>query len=113
MSSDPQESAIRAAMADMVNVVTGLEQSGKPDMSRALKNMVDRILACELLPSTRQDIIENLVFIGHQAQMPPEKRKRGVMKAVLFYVKHNMQTVEPLNDAWQTFGRTIENLLHL
>jgi hypothetical protein len=113
MSSDVRDSAIRAAMADMVNVVTALQQTGRLDMSQALKNMAERVMGCELLPLTRQDIIENLVFVGQQVQMPPEKRKRGVVKAVLAYVKHIMQTVESLSDAWQTFGRTIESFFNL
>jgi hypothetical protein len=32
-------------------------------------------------PAGRQEMIENLVFIGQQAQMLPEKRKRGVVTA--------------------------------
>jgi hypothetical protein len=112
MGGDLRESAIRASMADLVNVVTGLQQRGQVDVSQALKNLAERVLGCEVMPQTRQEIIENLVFIGQQAQMLPEKRKRGVVKAVLLYVKHVMQPVEPLNDAWHTHGRTLENFFH-
>jgi hypothetical protein len=113
MGGDLRDSAIRASMADLVNAVTGLQQSGQVDMSQALKYLAERALSCEVLPQARQEIIENLVFVGQQAQMLPEKRKRGVVRAALAYVKHVMQTVEPLNEAWLTFGRTIENFFHL
>ena len=42
-----------------------------------------------------------------------EKRKRGVLRAALAYVKHTMQASEALNDAWLTFGHTVENFFHL
>jgi hypothetical protein len=112
MGGDLRDSAIRASMADLVSAVSGLHQSGQLDVSHALKNLAERVLGCDLLPQTRQEIIENLVFIGQQAQVLPEKRKRGVVKAVLSYIKHVMQPVEPLNDAWHTHGRTLENFFH-
>ncbi len=112
MGGDLRDSAIRASMADLVSAVTGLQQSGQVDVSRALKNLAERVLGCDLLPQTRQDIIENLVFIGQQAQMLPEKRKRGVVKAGLAFLKQVMQPVEPLHDAWHTHGRALENFFH-
>jgi len=45
--------------------------------------------------------------------MQPEKRKRGVVKAALIFVKDTMQRSEPLHDAWHTFGHTVENFFHL
>src|SRR5260370_12544132 len=96
MGGDLRDSSIRASMADLVNVVTGLQQSGQLDLAQALKNLAERVLGCDLLPQTRQEMIENLVFIGQQAQILPEKRKRGVLKAVLSDVKIAMQPVEPL-----------------
>ena len=112
MGGDLRDSAIRASMADLVNAVTGLQQSGQLDVSQALKNLAERVLGCDLLPQTRQEMIENLVFIGQQAQILPEKRKRGVVKAVLSFLKRAMQPVEPLHDAWHTHGRTLENFFH-
>ncbi len=112
MGGDLRDSAIRASMADLVIAVTGLQQSGQATVSQALKNLAERVLGCDLLPQTRQEIIENLVFVGQQAQMLPEKRKRGVLKAVLSYLKQVMQPVEPLHDAWHTHGRTLESFFH-
>jgi hypothetical protein len=112
MGGEFRDSAIRASMADLVSAVTGLQQSGQAAVSQALKNLAERVLGCDLLPQNRQEIIENLVFIGQQAQMLPEKRKRGVLKAVLLFLKQAMQAVEPLHDAWHTHGRTLENFFH-
>ena len=112
MGGDLRDSAIRASMADLVSAVTGLQQNGQVDVAQALKNLAERVLGCDLLPQTRQEMIENLVFIGQQAQILPEKRKRGVLKAVLSYVKRAMQPVEALHDAWHTHGRTLENFFH-
>jgi len=112
MGGELRDSAIRASMADLVSAVTGLQQSGQAPVSQALKNLAERVLGCDLMPQTRQEIIENLVFIGQQAQMLPEKRKRGVLKAVLLFLKQAMQPVEPLNDAWHTHGRNLENFFH-
>jgi hypothetical protein len=108
-----RDSAIRAAMADMVNAVAALKQSGHVELSEALKQLVERVVGCEILPQTRQEIIEDLVFVGQQALLRPEQRKRGVVKAVLAYVKQTMQTVHPLAETWHTFGRTIENFFNL
>ena len=113
MSHEASHSGTRAAMADMVNAVTALRQNGQGPMAEALKNLAERIAGSALPPPDRQEIIENLVFIGQQAQMQPERRKRGVVRAALVYVKDTMQTSEPLNDAWHTFGRTVENFFHL
>ncbi len=100
-------------MAEMVNAVTELRQSGHADLSQALKNLTDRVLGCEMLPQIRQEILENLVFVAQQAQMQPERRKRGVVKAALGYVKSAMQAVETLSDAWRTYGRSLENFFNL
>jgi hypothetical protein len=112
MGNEASQSAIRAAMADMVNAVTALRQSGHGVMAEALKNLAERISGCALPPQDRQDLIENLVFIGQQAQVLPERRKRGVVKASCAYAKLFMQTSEPLNDAWHSFGHTIESFFH-
>jgi len=113
VGSDIRDSAIRAAMADVVNAVAGLKQSGHAELSEALKQLVERVVGCEILPQTRQEIIEDLAFVGQQALLRPEQRKRGVVKAVLAYIKHTMQTVQPLTETWYTFGRTIENFFNL
>ena len=112
-SGDIRDSVIRAAMADMVNAVTALRQSGQADLCQALKNLTDRLLGCEILPQIRQEILENLVFVAQQAQMQPERRKRGVVKAALAFVKSTMQAVETLSDAWRTYGRNLENFFNL
>ena len=111
--SDVRDSVIRAAIADMINAVTALKQNGDEEISQALKYLVERVLACEIVPQTRQEILENLVFVGQQALMRPEQRKRGVVKAALAYVKHTMQTVPPLTDAWHTCGRTVGSFFNL
>jgi hypothetical protein len=113
VGSDLRDSAIRAAMADMVNAVAGLKQSGHVELSEALKQLVERVVGCEILPQTRQEIIEDLAFVGQQALLRPEQRKRGVVKAVLAFIRHTMQTVQPLTETWYTFGRTIENFFNL
>ncbi|HXI38775.1 MAG TPA: hypothetical protein VNH83_02300 [Bryobacteraceae bacterium] len=112
MGGELRDSAIRASMADLVTAVTGLQQSGQAAVSQALKNLAERVLGCDLMPQTRQEIIENLVFIGQQAQMLPEKRRRAVVKAALLFLKQSMQPVEPLQDAWHTHGHAIENFFH-
>jgi len=112
VGSDIRDSAIRAAMADMVNAVAGLKQSGHVELSEALKQLVERVVGCEILPQTRQEIIEDLVLFGSRPCCV-RQRKRGVVKAVLAYIKHTMQTVQPLTETWYTFGRTIENFFNL
>ena len=112
MGAELRDSAIRASMADLVGAVTGLQQSGQTVVSQALKGLAERVLGCDLMPQTRHEIIENLVFVGQQAQMLPEKRRRGVLKAALSYLKQVMQPVEPLHDAWHTHGRTLESFFH-
>ena len=90
--------------------MAGLRQAGQAPLAEALKNV---FAGCGLPPQNRQEMIENLAFVGQQAQLVPEKRKRGVLRAALAYVKHTMQASEALNDAWLTFGHTVENFFHL
>jgi hypothetical protein len=103
MGDDVSQSGIRPAMADMVNAVLALRQSGQQPMAEALKNLAERVAGCTLPAQSRLEIIENLVLAGQQAQLAPEKRKRGLVKAALLYGKHRMQASEPLNDAWPYF----------
>ncbi len=112
MGGELRDSAIRASMADLVSAVTGLQQSGQGAVSQALKNLTERVLGCDLLPQNRHEIIENLVFIAQQAQVLPEKRRRGVLKAAFLFLKQSMQPLEPLHDAWHDQGRTLENFFH-
>ena len=113
MTDDVSQSGIRPAMADMVNAVLALRQSQQLLIADALKNLAERVAGCTLPAQNRLEIIENLVLVGQQAELAPEKRKRGLVKAALSYVKHGMQTSEPLYDAWLTFGHTLENHFHL
>ena len=113
MANEASHSVIRAAMADMVNAVTALRQSGQGSMAEALKNLAERVAGGALPSQNRQEIIENLVFIGQQAQLVPEKRKRGVVRAALGFVRHTMQGSDALSDAWHSFGHAIENFFHL
>jgi hypothetical protein len=113
MATESSHSEIRAAMADMVNTVTALRQTGQSPTAEALKNLAERIAGCPLSPQHRQEIIENLVFIGQQAQLLPERRKRGVIRAAFGYVKQTMRASEPLSDAWLTFGPGLESFFHL
>jgi len=113
VNGETRDSVIRAAIADLVNSVTVLRQNGQASVADALKQLAERISGCEILPEIRQDILENLAFVGQQALLRPDRRKRGVVKAVLAYVRHTMQTVEPLMELWHTFGRTVENFFNL
>jgi len=113
MGGDARDSVIRASLAELVNIVTGLQQRGQIGISQAFKNLAERVNSDEITAQTRQDIVENLVYLAQQAQAPPERRKRGVLKAAFAFVRQAMQTSERLDDAWHTFGHTIENYFHL
>jgi len=113
MNGDVHDSVIRAAMADLVNAVTGLRQSGHVAMSQSLKGLAENVMSAPIPPHVRHEIIENLVFVGQQALMPRERRKRGVVKAVLGFVKHTTQSVPSLEDTWHTYGLSVENFFSL
>src|SRR6185503_20839275 len=103
MNGDVRDSVIRAAMADLINAVTTLRQSGQIEMSQSLKGLAEHVMSAPIPAQVRHEIIENLIFVGQQAQMPRERRKRGVLKAVLGFVKHTTQTVPSLEDTWHTY----------
>ena len=107
---EPKDSAlVRTALTGMINAVATLRQGGQSEIANALKELTERVAGCDGSRLTRQEIIENLVFVGQQAALRPEQRNRGLLKAALTYAKSAVEGLGALPEAWNTYGRSIED----
>ena len=107
---EPKDSSlVRTALTGMIKVVATLQQSGQTEIAHALKDLTTRVAACDGPRLSRQEIIENLVFVGQQAALRPEQRNRGLLKAALTYAKSAVEGLGALPRAWNINGRVIED----
>jgi hypothetical protein len=94
----------------MLNVVTILVEAGHEDIARTLQELTEQVAGSSGQGQIRQEIIENLVFVGQQAALRPERRNQGLLKAALSYAKVGVQTLG-MPEVWNTFGQAIEDFV--
>ena len=96
--------------------LTALTQkdAGTARFADALKALTESVInAPDLSESQKRDVLDNLGFLGAQAQEPPEKRKSGVLRSVLGSVPNVLTTAASLATIWQTFGPQITTFFGL
>lgn len=89
--------------------VTALRNSGAgQDFAEALKVLMEAVVNSEELDSTKKgEALESLEFIGQEAELPADKRKTGILRAVLDGFHKLVTSASALTTVWHLRGAAI------
>jgi deoxycytidine triphosphate deaminase len=85
-----------------------LKQSSQDDIAESIQKIKEAILQSEELNDViKEEVLEQLTEISEQANLPEEKRKKSVLKAVLNGISTTLNSVGSLAGIWSTWGANI------
>lgn len=78
-----------------------IKNSGNEGLVKALKEFTEAVIAeTRLDAEAKNQIIEQISFLASRSVLPKEKRKSGIVKAVLLGVKDTISTIASLSHIW-------------
>jgi hypothetical protein len=97
-------------MADQLTAISIV--GGNPDVAKALREVGQAVLdETSLDEQTRTELVENVDDLGEQAQLPPEQRKRGRLRAAIVTLSTAAAAGSKLHETWTAWEPTIQQLL--
>jgi hypothetical protein len=94
--------------------ITVLKESHKSDIADALRHIADEVAVSEELSEEEKDeVLERLAEIGHQAELPVDKRIRALVRDLLAGTAGVIGAAGGLAGVWSTWGPTISRFFGL
>ena len=94
------------------STIAGVSQSGDSQVASALQALEQAVLAQrELDAEQRKDLLDNIEYLAHAAQSPPEKRNRGIIKSALSALTAAAATSTELSKAVDAWGSILHRLV--
>jgi len=88
-----------------------IKTSGNEELVKALKEFTEAVIAeTKLDAELKNQIIEQISFLTSQSALPKEKRKSGIIKAVLSGVKNMVSTMVALSSLWNNLQPFLEHI---
>ena len=88
-----------------------IKTSGNEELVKALKEFTEAVIAeTKLDAELKNQIIEQISFLTSQSALPKEKRKSGIIKAVLSGVKNMVSTMVVLSSLWNNLQPFLEHI---
>jgi cobalamin-dependent methionine synthase I len=100
---------------DKINVsINQLKQNGEDDLATSIKTINDAIFQSkELNDKVKEEVLEQLIEISEQANLPEDKRlKKSILKAIFNGIETALNTVTNLAEIWGTWGTNISTFFH-
>ncbi len=87
-------------------------KQGPTGLAAALKDFTEAIIDREELgPSQKNELLEQVAEISEQLARPPEKRQKGILRALLGGVQKTITTVAALSETWSKLEPFLKGLL--
>jgi len=88
-----------------------IKTSGNEELVKALKEFTEAVIAeTKLDAELKNQIIEQISFLTSQSALPKEKRKSGIIKAVLLAIKNMVSTMVALSPLWNNLQPLLEHI---
>jgi len=92
--------------------ITSISKSGNENLVKALKEFTQAVIEEKKLNDIiKNQIIEQLSFLANQVNTPKERRKKGIIKAVLSEIRNNISTVAGLVVLWEKLYPLFKGIL--
>ncbi|MCM6773559.1 hypothetical protein NDR87_08765 [Nocardia sp. CDC159] len=93
------------------NIVT-IAQRGDGEVAQALQSIGSAVLSDRQLDDERrQELLDNVEYLAQNAQQPPEKRNRGMIKSALAALNTAATTGTEVGKAVTTWGEALNAIL--
>ncbi len=104
--------SINTGEAKRIDVYMGhIKTSGNEELVKALKDFTEAVISeTKLSNDLKNQILEQTSFLTSQSLLPKEKRKTGIIKALLSSVKDAVSTIVALSLLWGTLQPLFERL---
>ncbi len=104
--------SINTGEAKRIDVYMGhIKTSGNEELVKALKDFTEAFISeTKLSNDLKNQILEQTSFLTSQSLLPKEKRKTGIIKALLSSVKDAVSTIVALSLLWGTLQPLFELL---
>jgi len=90
-----------------------IKTSGNEEFVKALKEFTEAVITeTKLDAELKNQIIEQISFLTSQSALPKEKRKSGIIKAVLPAVKNMVSTMVALSSLWDKLQPLLEHIFN-
>lgn len=95
-------------------VVTALHGHGDISMGQALKELSEGIISAKEIADTKKnELLDQLKFLGEQANNEKSKRNSGVIAATLQFLENGLSSIGALSSAWGKWGPIISKFFGL
>ena len=99
-------------IANVDSTIAGIVRNGGEKVAEALSALQRAVLnQQDLDDEQRKDLLDNVESLAEAAQTPPDKRKRGTIKAALAMLSTAAATGVELNTAMDAWGGVLRTLL--
>ena len=111
--SESKIGVINTGEVHRIDVAMGsIQQGGAAELATALRDFTQaNIDTGELSPTQKGELLEQVAEVSEQTALPPEKRKKGIFKALLAGIKETASTVGSLAKAWSHLQPMLEGIL--
>ena len=94
-------------IGDVNATVTMLRDQGQQKVAEAIRALTEAVANADSLGADRRDLIESLSTIGEQATLPEEKRKPGLVRALVASLASALRTSADVAKIWDVFGPAV------
>jgi len=104
--------SINTGEVQRINVAMDhIKTSGNQELVKALEEFTEAVInETKLDAELKNQIIEQISFLAFQSTLPKEKRKPGIVKAVLLAVKNTVSTMVALSSLWSKLQPLLEHI---
>ena len=88
-----------------------LQKDGATELVEALGNFTKTILDTDQMHAAeKNELLEQVAEVSEQVALPPDKRKKGIIKALVDRIKSTASTFTTIAAAWSKLQPIIENI---
>ena len=91
--------------------VTTFSQTGKEELSQALREFVQLLVDSDISPDLREEIAQQLEFLTAEVQADPIQQRPAICKSLLDGVQRTIEKIPVLVEAWTSLQGLLEKHL--
>ena len=95
-------------ITNLDSAVTALNEQGQSALGNGLANFTQAVIASELAPATKEQVIELLSTLSAEATAPPETRRRALLRPLLSEVATLVGGAAGLIALWEPVKALLE-----
>lgn len=99
--------SLQSTLTNIDTSVGNIKQKGYTDLSEALTQLTEQIVASKLSDHVKKEALEQVELIGEQAEKEPKDRKPSIVKGSLAFLDKAINAAAGLATIWTVCGPAI------